>query len=68
MDFSSVFEDILLSENEDLLLIFTQFHSMFIFLFAGSDSWTEQTLLLHHHQLQEKRAGAKGLKKPFYII
>lgn len=30
-------------------------------LFSGSDSWTQQTLLLHHHQLPEKRAGAKGL-------
>ena len=34
----------------------------FDFMFSGSDSRTKQTLLLHHHQLQEKWAGAKGLR------
>lgn len=33
-----------------------------VVLLQGSDPWTEQALLLHHHQLQEKWTRAKGVK------
>lgn len=34
-----------------------------VVLLQGADPWTEQALLLHHHQLQEKWTRAKGVKR-----
>lgn len=61
-----MFVDILRSKQR--VVFFHVVNSMVCFLLlAGSDSWTKQTLLLHHHQLQEKRAGAKGLTIHFMM-